>query len=572
MNDHDFHRAGALTAALLALLPAATAQTAGADLLEPLPGAPYGVTGRAVGDYNGDLIPDLATVWSGRPTVVLSADLFANGFPISTRAAADVATFPGAGPFGDGVLAAGPDGLHLYTQDEGSPAFVEQTIDGSAWRGVTSIAAGDVDGDGDLDVLGNGAAGLLRLEQKLGGFEVHPTIAVAGGVRRIGLLDYDGDASLEVFLVRDHQVEVVDLAGAPRLVVNETEVEDAVPVRHVADEAAGKQRLAVLFESYAPTSNRWLRVYGAAGTSVGTPLGITLSARLGAANLLPETAPGHRDDLVVSHGGHVLQFGLLNLSTSNPTSEPFSNTTGHGTELATWGTPMTPMTSAPFLHDFDLDGDPDWLQHFEGIAKLWLDRNPEVNEELRKVYPANEPSYITDEDVLTLRFDLPADGLAGATHVEFVVYHRGLDAFGALLPYASSNPDVLYVETAAAVNGTISLDLPLYETTYPNQAEYYLVARELVIDAGTGAYLASGVPGLSIWSAENARYLQLSQQYEATTLSTGSASATDGPPKSGGVQSGGGTASNIPICPFDPNMIPDPPRGSTETPPAGGGD
>lgn len=561
----------AITAATSLLAPRTVAQTAGADLIEPLPStpSPTGIHGLAVGDFNGDRIPDLATIWSARPTVVFNPDLFANAFEVTAREAQDVATLPGAAPFGaDALLAAGSAGLFLYQRGESSPAFLESPLDTASWADVRSLAVADVDGNGDVDVLGLAPTSIVRIEKTASGWEARTALPMPGaGARRIGLLDYNGDDDLEVYVVGESRVLVLDLAGAQQLLVEENEIEDAVPIRHVADQSAGKQRLTVLFESYAPTSNRWLRTFGAGGTSFGTPLGITLSARLAATNLLPVTYPGYRDDVIISHGGHVLQIGLLNVSSGDANSEPFLNTIGEGKAVAPWPTPMTPMDSEPALHDFDQDGDPDWLQQFEGIGRLWLDRSPEVNEERRKVYPAGEISTIDDDDVLHLAFRRPLDPLPGATHIEFLVYHHGLDEQGNLVPFSSSTPDVYYADLAGAAEDAVALDIQLHEKSYPNKARYHILAREARFDAGSGLLMSAGTPGLTFWSADDAFFLEIKEEYEAITEDGTSSSSTAGPPKSGGVQAGGGSATNIPICPFDPNNFPDPPAGRMGTSP-----
>ena len=85
----------------------------------------------------------------------------------------------------------------------GSPAGEE--------AGITDLAAGDVDGDGDMDIIGSYLSGLVVFEN-LGaaGFAARDAVQLAGSrIRSVGTLDLDHDGRLDILAIDTEQDNIV---------------------------------------------------------------------------------------------------------------------------------------------------------------------------------------------------------------------------------------------------------------------------------------------------------------------------------------------------------------------------
>ena len=132
--------------------------------------------------------------FTGQPVGTVS------GF-VNSLAAADVD--------GDGdldVVVAAADGLGgggvVWYANDGDGGFTGQPV-GTTAGNLTSLAAADVDGDGDLDVVaglfGFGGGGVVWFEHDGdGGFTDQPAITTAGNVLSLAAADVDGDGDLDV--------------------------------------------------------------------------------------------------------------------------------------------------------------------------------------------------------------------------------------------------------------------------------------------------------------------------------------------------------------------------------------
>ena len=77
--------------------------------------------------------------------------------------------------------------------------------------GITDLAVGDIDGDGDMDIIGSYLAGLVVFEN-LGaaGFAARDAVQLAGSrIRSVGTLDLDHDGRLDILAIDTEQDNIV---------------------------------------------------------------------------------------------------------------------------------------------------------------------------------------------------------------------------------------------------------------------------------------------------------------------------------------------------------------------------
>lgn len=206
----------------------------------------------AVGDYDGDARDDLAfaggQVWLGRGDGTFSAGI---ALPLSSQAFDVVAgDFDGDGRPDLAFLSYfGPDMLHVFLAGTGG-AFVEAAGSPVALPGVLeSLAAGDFDGDNDLDLAVTDIFGMrvLVLINDGGGPTVpaafSPLPVRAGYPRGIAAADFDGDGRADLAVGSNNSPDLsILLANVGGL----TEIDDSplhltggVPISIVAGDMDG---------------------------------------------------------------------------------------------------------------------------------------------------------------------------------------------------------------------------------------------------------------------------------------------------------------------------------------------
>jgi hypothetical protein len=149
---------------------------------------------------------------------------------------------PAVGWFEDVSASSGLEHVHVAVLDD----FLTRS------KG-TGVAAGDVDGDGRIDLLIGGGAGPAHLYRNLGGLRFVDVSQGAGldpgvGVLGVGLADLDGDGDLDAVLTGERQVTVLRNRGdgtfddiSPTL----TEVGSAVSVHFLDADGDGDTDLYI---------------------------------------------------------------------------------------------------------------------------------------------------------------------------------------------------------------------------------------------------------------------------------------------------------------------------------------
>jgi VCBS repeat protein len=178
-----------------------------------LPG-PSNATAIALGDINGDGSLDVVIANSGQPDLLLINDGTGHfsspmpfGLPLPSPSIA-LGDINGDGNLdvvvaNNGFLSGGQSNQLLL--NDGTGHFPTTTALPGGQQPSTDIALGDMDGDGDLDVLvaNNGAPNQLLLNDGAGNFSLPMPLGPPQPSRDIALGDINGDGNLDVFVANN---------------------------------------------------------------------------------------------------------------------------------------------------------------------------------------------------------------------------------------------------------------------------------------------------------------------------------------------------------------------------------
>lgn len=235
MSDH-----GCLALAFVAPFLAAAQHTpADPALLDPCPdfdpentiewpsdpalGDASGFGRLVLADLDGDPDPDAVVLAGGLAAVLRGVAhehapepvLYPNA-PTSLHVG-DVACLPDGGPQGsDALLLTEARGLLLLTWQAGS-LFDPELLAAGPWREVDRLEVVDLDGDGDLDVLGltAGRHVVVSLLRGAGGFAPGPGWIEAETLLAVVPIDWEEGGARELALLTEQGLIVRDLAGDP---------------------------------------------------------------------------------------------------------------------------------------------------------------------------------------------------------------------------------------------------------------------------------------------------------------------------------------------------------------------
>ena len=189
-----------------------------------------GISSVAIGDLNGDGIPDIAVAYSGTGTVAV---LFGNGTAGNTTLSVVFGT--GSTAFGTPVtFAAGPGAL-------------------------TSIAIGDINGDGKLDLAVTTSAGdvSVLLGDGAGHFGAPTTFATGASPNSIVIEDLNADGALDIVVAHANSASASVLLNSATS--SSTIAHSAVAITAVNDARGEQRRHLRLYRSRREASGRPIR-------------------------------------------------------------------------------------------------------------------------------------------------------------------------------------------------------------------------------------------------------------------------------------------------------------------------
>lgn len=179
----------------------------------------------ASADVNGDGFTDLYLINNSRPNILYLNKGDGTFQDATARAGIGYSGVGSGAVFGDFNQDGAVD-LYLlnlaednvYYQNRGNGTFVDMTAAARlSHRGSSRAAASaDFDGDGDLDIylVNDGQANVLFLNQGDGTFETAPErvgLTDRGNGRNVAVADFDGNGSVDIYLVKDQEANVLYL-------------------------------------------------------------------------------------------------------------------------------------------------------------------------------------------------------------------------------------------------------------------------------------------------------------------------------------------------------------------------
>lgn len=376
----------------------------------------------------------------------------------------------------------------------GTVPWASTLVRAGAWRDARAVRVADLDGDGQLDLVGLAADGrtLLLLRSAYGTPVPLPAVDVGEDVLALAVCDWEGDGADEVAVVTPSGLAVLRSGGA---------VVGAAPLAlerafAVAFRQAGyaAERLALLVRSSGASSDS-LVVVDATGVEPPLDLG-ALDAYAASAGDIGRDGD---DDLMVAHQSAQTLLELRNQSDGLPPGTAPTFALGpQASALVPYATSPQPDAGQlgwPCLADFWGDGDDDVLVPFQEGAQLALLQNRVVTlaqHQLRLLRSTFQCDLTQLDCRLDLSFQVPLAGDGGFSEVE-VVRYEAADLDAAPWPEAA--------EAEYVPEPRVRVELDWTESSSELDRVHYMVARYVQRTFG-GKVVAAGPPVAFAFTAD----------------------------------------------------------------------
>ncbi len=439
----------------------------------------------AVGDFDGDFVTDAAVIRGGYAYYI--HDLSFDGVVIPTgQAATDIATLHPASSGPDSLLITGVNGLTQWRWSAaqvlsgGSPAtgFVTTTLAGStsAWKQAKQIFCGDIDGDGDVDIVGVASNGLSVVTLLASGqsFTAGPTLNLPSVARRATLVDPTKSGTKRIAISDNSGVRIERLVPTGQSQTTGLPIDDYLDLEALPTSTG--DRLAGL--TTLQSSGQWIYTTQATGLDSTLPLGMYTQGVSLAVNDMTQ-------DAITDLAMNVKIAPDLFLSVGSNASPMFngaSMTTNMVlTALDGLGGADANRVSQLVSGDMDHDGDPDLVFGDDSISSLAAVLSPIVDSGLQMVtyLQVSNAQTVANQLQVTLDFNAPVVTIPGATHVAIRIWKQPLNS-----PIEATSVAVKDVPIASGIPTSglsATFDLPEVSFTFTN---HYWVSTRVVTLSG----------------------------------------------------------------------------------------
>ena len=352
-----------------------------------------GVIGRTtVGDIGSGSGLSAVVIRGGRASCVLSPASHGAMWLID-GVATDAAFVAGIGPAGTDVLAVvSPTGLVLKTYDPDAPdRFSVESVAAAGWVDAQLVRAGDLDGDGDADLIGVGVdrrTVLTLYNDGANGWLSGASFQVQSDrvVRDLAVIGWTGATPREIAVCSTWGTEIFDPSGVRLWWRRSYQTDNLIAVvREVGGPSPSLERIAMVYRTLNG-AKQTVAIADAAGDEDDVTLHVAGAAQLDVVGVAAGDVDGDGDDdLLLAHrSDHDLRL-LYNLrgaqSGGSFATEPsfaYAPGTIGVTDAVTIGVPGVAMIenqAVPVLDDLDGDGmadlfcpvyDADYLVYFAG--------------------------------------------------------------------------------------------------------------------------------------------------------------------------------------------------------------